>query len=113
MQKNAAFCFAGVGGDTDTMIVAPGVSVKFNTCTGPADDFQPTWFVNGRVAETEVACYRSTLRTAEGLNYTATLTIDGNHACGDFNIYCRIYRESEPLYLHNTTVMVQGELPPC
>ena len=107
MQKNAAFCFAGVGGDT--MVVAPGVSVKFNTCTGPAHDFQPTWFVNGRVAETEVACYRSTLRTADGPNYTATLTIDGNQSCGDFNIKCRIFKESQALYLHDTTVMVQGE----
>ena len=90
------------------MIVAHGVSVKF-ACTGPADDFQPTWFVNGRVAETEIACYRSTLSDAEGINYTATLTIDGNHACGDFNIKCRIFKESQALYLHDTTVMVQGE----
>ena len=99
---------AGVG--SDAMIVAPGVSVEFNNCTGPADDyFQPTWFVNRRVAATEGDCYRSRLRTAEGPNYTATLVINGNRTCDTFDVYCRIYKESQALYLHNTTLTVQGK----
>ena len=91
------------------MTVAPGVTVKFNTCTGPADlsAVQPTWFVNGKIAETEGDCYES-ITTAEGRNYTATLTINGNHTCNTFNVYCRIDR-LESQYIHNTTVTFQGE----
>ena len=92
------------------MTVAPGVTVKFDTCTGLADQstVEPTWFVNGKTAETEGDCYESII-TAEGRNYTATLTINGNHTCNTFNVYCRIYRESQTLYLHNTTVTFQGK----
>ena len=104
---NTKFRFrAGVG--SDAMIVAPGVSVEFNNCTGPADGFfQPTWFVNGRVAATDGGCYRSRLSGMD--HYTATLVINGNHTCDTFNVYCRIYRESQDLYLHNTTLTVQGK----
>ena len=93
------------------MTVAPDVTVKFNRCTGLADLFtvQPTWFVNGKIAKTERDCYKSNI-TAEGRNYTATLTINGNHTCDTFNVYCRIYRESQALYLYNTTVKFQGKL---
>ena len=83
------------------MTVAPGVTVEF-TCTGPDVD----WFVNGRRAETRAECYRSDLN-AEGLNYIATLTITGNHACSIFTIYCSVSRE---VPLHNTTLLVQGQL---
>ena len=97
---------AGVG--SNAMIVAPGVSVEFNNCTGPADEFfQPTWFVNGRVAATDGGCYRSILSGMD--HYIATLVINGNHTCDTFNVYCRIYRESQALYLHNTTLTVQGK----
>ena len=92
----------GIGGDV--INVAPGVSVEF-ACTGPDP---PTWFVNGRVAATEGDCFRSTLRRTEGLNLTATLVINGNHICSMFKAACRIYRESQFLYLHNTTLIVQG-----
>ena len=93
------------------MMVAPGVTVRLNTCTGPAGQstVEPTWFVNGEIAETEGDCYRSALRTAEGLNYTATLVINGNRTCDTFNVYCRIYKESQALYLHNTSLTVQGK----
>ena len=92
------------------MIVAPGVTVTF-TCTGPADQstVEPTWFVNGEIAETEGDCYRSILRRAEGLIYTATLMINGNRTCDSFIIYCRIYRDSQFLYLHNATLTFQGK----
>ena len=105
MQKIKRFVLhAGVSGDT--MIVALGVSVEFNNCTGPADEyFQPTWFVNGRVAATEGDCYGSTLSGMD--HYTATLVINGNHTCNNA-VFCRIYRESQALYLYNTTVIVQG-----
>ena len=98
--------FAGISGDV--MIVAPDVTIEF-TCSGPVGSFQPTWFLNGTFAETDGYCYRSRLRRLGELNATATLTISGNYdACGDFNIYCRIFRESQFLYLHNTTVTFEG-----
>ena len=90
------------------MTVAPGVSVMF-TCTGPVDPFQPTWFVNRESAETNGDCYISTLSEAERQNYTATLMISGNHTCGTFNVYCRIYSGPRALYLHNITLRVQGK----
>ena len=89
------------------VVVAPGVSVDF-TCTGPDGEFPPTWLLNGRRAESDGNCYRSRLRRPEGLNVTDTLTVNGNHTCNVFNICCRIYRESQFLYLHNTTLIVQG-----
>ena len=91
------------------MTVAPDVTVKF-TCSGPGSIIQPTWYLNGTFAETDGYCYRSRLRRLGELNATAILTISGNSdACGDFNIYCRIFSESQFLYLHNTTLIVQGQ----
>ena len=91
------------------MTVAPGVTVTF-TCTGSADAFLPTWFVNGTMAVSGGhTCYRSTYsRRPRELNATATLTINGNNSCNVFSVYCRIFRESKLLYLHNTTLTVQG-----
>ena len=98
--------FTGISGDV--MTVAPDVTVEF-TCSGPVSVIQPTWFLNGTFVETEGNCYRSRLRRLRELNATATLTISGNYdTCGDFNIYCRIFRDSQFLYLHNTTLTVQG-----
>ena len=110
VYKKMLFLHAGTVGNT-MITVAPGVTVKFNTCTGPAglSAVQPTWFVNGKIAETEGDCYESILIIAEGLNYTATLTINGNDTCDTFNVYCRIYRESQFLCIHNTTVTFQGK----
>ena len=98
---------AGISGDT--ILVAPGVSVKFS-CTGQDGEFQPTWFVNGRKAVTVGDCYTSRLIRAENLLYvTATLTINSNHdTYGTFNVYCRIFRESQFTFVHNTTLVVQG-----
>ena len=98
--------FTGISGDV--MTVAPDVTVEF-TCSGPVSVIQPTWFLNGTFVETEGNCYRSRLRRLGEINATATLTINGNNdACVDFNIYCRIFRDSQFLYLHNTTLTVQG-----
>ena len=63
--------FTGISGDA--ILVAPGVSVEF-TCMGRDGEFQPTWFVDGRVAVTEGNCYRSRLIRAENpQNVMATL----------------------------------------
>ena len=99
--------YIGIG--SDVIIVAPGVSVKF-TCNGPDGEFPPTWLLNGRAAKTEGNCYRSRFRRTGGLNATASLTINGNHTCNMFKARCRIYRESQFLYLDNTTLTFQGSL---
>lgn len=89
------------------MIIASDVAIKL-TCTVPA--VPPTWFVNGRVAVTEGDCYRSRLIRAENpQNVMATLTINSNRdTCHTFNVFCRIYRESQFTFVHNTTLVVQG-----
>ena len=89
------------------VVVAPGVSVEF-TCTGSDGEFPPTWFVNGRIAETDGDCYRSALRRAGGLSATAILIINSDHTCNMFNTRCRTFRGSQFLYLHNNTLLVQG-----
>ena len=98
---NRSFIFAGIGGGPIT--VAPGVTVKL-ICTGP----DVVWYLNGRQALSAEDCCRLTVRRAGGQNITATLAINGNNTCDAFNVYCRIYRESQLLYIHNTTLIVQG-----
>ena len=103
----------GAGIDPTTMIIAPYVTAKF-TCTGPYGEFPPKWLLDGRGALTKGDCYNSTLTETGDRNATATLTIGGNYdGCGDFNIYCRIFIQSQFLYLHNTTLEMEGRLPSC
>ena len=98
---NKKFYFAGIGGGP--IVVAPGVTVEL-ICTGP----DVVWYLNGRQALSYEDCYRLTVRGAGDRNVTGTLAINGNHTCDAFNVYCRIYRESQFLYIHNTTLIVQG-----
>ena len=46
-------------------------------------------------------------------NATATLIIYNNSTCEAINISCRIFMESQFLYLHNTTVEIEGRLLSC
>ena len=84
-------------------MVAPGVTVEL-MCTGPA----VLWFLNGRQAISDEDCYRSTQRRAGEQNVTATLAINVNNTCDAFHVYCRIYRESQFLYIHNITLIAKG-----
>ena len=84
-------------------MVAPGVTVKL-ICTGP----DVAWYLNGRQAFTNEDCYKLALRSAGDRNATATLAINANRTCDAFNVYCRIYSKSQFLYIHNTTLIVQG-----
>ena len=108
VQKDSFVLFAGIVSGDAMMNVPPGVTVKF-TCTGPTDPFQPTWFVNGKIAKSDEHCYKWKLSEADGQNYTSTLKINGNHTCDTFDVYCRIYSGPQKLYLHNTTLTVQGK----
>ena len=105
------FCFTVVGGDIDAtaMIIAPHVTAEF-TCTGPYNDFPPKWLLNGTGQLDVGKCYNSNKTNTPGKrNATATLIIHGNSTqCGTFNISCRIYKDSQFLYLHNTTVEIEG-----
>ena len=98
---NKKFYFAGIGGGP--IVVAPGVTVEL-ICTGP----DVVWYLNGRQALTYKDCYRLTIGGAGDRNVTATLAINANHTCDAFNVYCRIYREPDFLYIHHTTLIVQG-----
>ena len=86
-------------------MVTPGVTVKL-ICTGPF----VLWYLNGSQALSDEDCYRLAFRRAGEGNVTATLAINGNNTCGAYNVYCRIDRGSQFLYLHNTTLIVQGWL---
>ena len=107
------FCFTVVGDDIDAtaMIIAPHVTVEF-TCTGPYNEFPPGWLLNGKGALAVGDCYTHSTRTNTGdENATATLIIHGNSTqCKTFNISCRIYKDSQFLYPHNTTVEIEGWL---
>ena len=95
------------------MIIAPHVTAKF-TCTGPYNEFPPKWLSDGKGLPTVGKCYNSTLTNTGDGNATATLIIHGNSTqCETFNISCRIFKESQFLYLHNTTVEIEGWLPSC
>ena len=84
-------------------MVAPGVTVEL-ICTGPV----VLWYLNGRQALSKEDCYRSTLRSAGGQNVTGTLAINVNSTCHGFNVYCRIDKESQSLYINNITLIIQG-----
>ena len=102
-------CFTAIGDgiDATAMIIAPYVKAEF-TCTGPYNEFPPKWLLNGSGALRVGDCYNSTLtRTGDG-NATTTLIIYGNSTCETFNISCRIYKESQFLYLHKTTLEIEG-----
>ena len=96
------------------MIIAPHVTAEF-TCIGPYNDFPPKWLLNGKGQLDVGNCYNSNKTNTPGNgNATATLIIHGNSTqCETFNISCRIYKDSQFLYLHNTTVEIEGWLPSC
>ena len=91
------------------MIIAPYVTAEF-ACTGPYNEFPPTLLLNGTGALTVADCYNSTLTETGDGNATATLIIHGNSACKTFSVSCRIFKESQFLYLHNTTLEIEGWL---
>lgn len=105
-------CFTGtVGGgiDATAMIIAPYVKAEF-TCTGPYNEFPPKWLLNGSGALRVGDCYNYTLNDTMDGNATATLIVYGNSTCETFNISCRIYKDSQYLYLHYTTLEIEGRL---
>ena len=69
----------------------------------------PTWFVNGITVRIEGQCSRSSY-SINGEMVTAILTIDGNCICGTLNIHCEAYiaEERQLVFLHNTTLTIQG-----
>ena len=100
------YCTGFSGG---AIIVAHNVTVNF-TCTAPNGRILPTWFVNGRTVLTNGYSYRSIINT--GRELTATLIIDGNHISDTLNIHCEVYmaERQEFLPMHNTTLIIQGQL---
>ena len=68
----------------------------------------PDWFVNGTVVVTD-GDPRYRLRTSNGVDKTATLTINGIFR-NTLNIYCDVYNMMERQFIpmHNTTLIFQG-----
>ena len=100
------YCTGFSGG---AIIVAQNVTLNF-ICTAPNGRILPTWFVNGRTVLTNGYNYRSIIIT--GRELTATLIINGNHISDTLNIHCEVYmaERQEFLPMHNTTLIIQGQL---
>ena len=99
---------------TDATAIAAYATAEF-TCTGPYGEFPPKWLLDGKGALTVGVCHNSTLTETRDGNATATLIILNNDStCDAFNISCRIFIwQSHFLYLHNTTLEMEGLLPSC
>ena len=99
---------------TDATAIAPYATAEF-TCTGPYSNFPPRWLLDGKGALTAGECHNSTLTETGDGNATATLIIHSTDStCDAFNISCRIFiGQSQFLYLHNTTLEMEGLLPSC
>ena len=90
----------------DAINLALHTTIEFKCTTN--GDRTPDWFVNGNVVVTTGDSYR--LRTSNGRDITATLTIDGNGTQVTWNIYCEVYEEHQFVRVHSTTVLFQGLL---
>ena len=88
------------------MIVACNTTISV-TCT-TSDLRVPNWFANRTVVATTGDRY--SVRTSNGVDITATLTVNGNLTCETVNVYCEAYRHNEQrfVHMHNTTLRFQG-----
>jgi len=77
-------------------------------CVDPSSgNFPPAWIKNGSVALTDDG-YTSS-RDEDTGELIGTLTINGNHTCGTFYVYCVLHNGQ---ILHTTSLTVEGCLPP-
>lgn len=91
---------AGAGADVALVNVACNTTIEL-TCSDPSG-FLPSWFMNGVVVFGDHYSSSSDVNTGV---VTGTLTINGNHTYGAFNVYCSLHNGQ---ILHNTSVTVQG-----
>lgn len=91
---------AGTGADVALVNVACNTTIEL-TCSDPSG-FLPSWFMNGVVVFGDHYSSSSDVNTGV---VTGTLTINGNHTYGAFNVYCSLHNDQ---ILHNTSVTVQG-----
>ena len=92
----------------NVVIVAHNTTINL-TCTA-SGRHTPDWFVNETAVVTNGDRYR--MRTSNGDDKTATLTINGNRTCETVNVYCEVYSTTEQrfVHMHNTTLRFQGSL---
>ena len=92
----------------DVVIVTHNTTINL-TCIASGHR-TPGWLANG----TEVATTgdRYSVRTSNGVDKTATLTINGNLTCETVKVYCEVYSTTEQRFvrMHNTTLIFQGWL---
>ena len=88
------------------MIVTHNTTI-YLTCT-TSGHRTPDWLANGTVVSTNGDRY--SVRTSNGVHYTATLMINGNLTCETVNVYCEVYSTTEQRFvrMHNTTLIFEG-----
>ena len=102
------FLFTGIRGDA--VIVARNTTINL-TCTASGHR-KPDRFVNEIAVVTSLKENGYTeFSTRNGVDQTATLTINGNLTCETLNVYCEVITtERQFVYMHNTTLRFQGWL---
>ena len=89
------------------MIVTHNTTINL-TCT-TSGHRTPDWFANGTVVATNGDRY--SVRTSNGMDKTAALTINGNLTCETVNVYCEVITtERQFVRMHNTTLIFEGWL---
>ena len=101
----ALWVHTGTVADVTVVTVARNTTVEL-TCIDPNGVlFPPAWIVNGSAALTDDG-YR-TSRGEDPGKLIGTLTINGNHTCGIFNVHCQLHSGQ---IMHNTTLTFGGLL---
>ena len=103
---NHVWIRAGICGDV--VIVTHNTTINL-TCRVPSDlNRAPDWYANRKEVTTTGDRYR--VSTSNGVDNTATLTINGNRTRETVNVSCEIYNTTERRHvrMHNTTLRFQG-----
>ena len=93
----------GTVADVTVVTVARNTTVEL-TCIDPNGVlFPPAWIMSGSLALTESG-YRAS-RDEDTGELIGTLTINGNHSFGTFNVYCTLHSGQ---IMHNTSLTIEG-----
>ena len=109
-ERNVKSCldtYTDTGVCGDVVIVTHNTTINL-TCRVPSDLRVPDWYANG--TEVLTTGDRYIVSTSNGMDNTATLTINGNLTRETVNVSCEIYNTTEQshVHMHNTTLRFQG-----
>jgi len=100
---NIFWLHTGTGAEAAVISAAHNTTVNL-TCIDSVDQlFPPAWVMNGSFVLSGDG-YRSS-RDEDTGELIGILTINGNHTCGAFNVYCRLYSGQ---IMNDITLTVEG-----